>query len=119
MTFHDPFQGGISILEYIGIPFRCNHCHGYGHLGDQCSLSFHSQEKKTYVWRVKKEVGIDLVKPGDMVFPENPSLPIVSGPSMDLGLNKGIHVLDKIKPLALTNSHTNDYFFGFNVCNPV
>ena len=26
-------------LDYIGIPFKCNRCHSYGHLASQCHLS--------------------------------------------------------------------------------
>ena len=27
-------------LDYVGLPFRCNRCHSYGHLLDQCHLPF-------------------------------------------------------------------------------
>eukprot|EP01018_Ginkgo_biloba_P022058 Gb_03022 [translate_table: standard] len=38
----------VQTLDYVGVPFRCNRCHIYGHLVAECSLSF-----KRRVW-VKK-----------------------------------------------------------------
>ena len=43
-------------LDYLGVPFKCNRCHVFGHLMDECSLPFN---KKPYsgsahkIWRVK------------------------------------------------------------------
>ena len=69
---------------------------------------------------MKKDVGNDLVKSGvSTVIPEIPSLPVDSSPSLDLGLIKGNHVLENLKPLVPTESHKAIFFSGFNVCNPV
>ena len=40
-------------LDYMGIPFRCFRCHGFGHLAHECSLPF-NKLPSTKVWRVKK-----------------------------------------------------------------
>ena len=64
-------------------------------------------------------MGNVLDKPGVTVFPVSPFLPVVTEPSLDLGLNKGIHVLDKLKPLFFIESYKADFFSGFSVCNPV
>ena len=40
-------------LDYMGIPFRCYRCHGFGHLAHECSLPF-NKPSSTKVWRVKK-----------------------------------------------------------------
>ena len=50
---------------------------------------------------------------------ESDSLPVDSGPTLDLGLIKGDHVLDDIKPLLLTDSLKDGFFPRFNVCNHV
>ena len=48
-------------LDYLGVPFRCNRCHVFGHLMTECLLPF---SKKPYFgsihttklfWRVKNE----------------------------------------------------------------
>ena len=51
-------------LHYLGVPFRCNRCHVFGHLMNECSLPFN---KKSFprsahkIWRVKnrgKKLGV-------------------------------------------------------------
>ena len=52
-------------LDYVGLPFRCNRCHCYGHLLAHCHLPFLKKRlvttpKSKFVWQVKKsEVPID------------------------------------------------------------
>ena len=43
-------------LDYLGVPFRCYRCHGFGHLLNECSLPFnkHFSSGSHKVWRVKK-----------------------------------------------------------------
>ena len=53
----------------MGIPFRCNKCHAYGHLFSDCSLSFKNKKlvfvpKLKLVWWVK----IDGKQLGDSGF---------------------------------------------------
>ena len=47
-------------LDYVGIPFKCNRCHSYGHLVSNCHLSlkknYRDEFKPKFVWRVKKPV---------------------------------------------------------------
>ena len=48
-------------LDYVGLPFRCNRCHKYGHLLAHCHLPFlksqlSSLPKSNSVWQIKKDV---------------------------------------------------------------
>ena len=54
-------------IDYMGLPFRCNRCHAYGHLIFVCSLSFKkhfklvSASRQKAVWCVKvvgKKLGV-------------------------------------------------------------
>ena len=52
-------------IDYMGLPFRCNRCHAYGHLISACSLSFKKHfnlaSRKNLVWCVKvagKKMGV-------------------------------------------------------------
>ena len=42
-------------LDYLGVPFRCYRCHGFGHLLNECSLLFNKyfSAGSHKVWRVK------------------------------------------------------------------
>ena len=48
-------------LNYLGVPFRCNICHCYGHVISQCDLSlkrnfkYLDEFKTNKIWRVKKD----------------------------------------------------------------
>ena len=46
-------------LDYLGIPFRCNICHVFGHLMIECSLPFN---KKPYYGSVHKTKSFWCVK---------------------------------------------------------
>ena len=80
-------------LDYLGIPFRCYRCHGFGHLENECSLPFnkHSSSK---VWRVKNGGNQFDAKDGTSVD-ENLDLHSVSFESEPLA---------NLKSLSISNS---------------
>jgi len=78
-------------LDYLGIPFRCYRCHGFGHLANECSLSF---KKFSKVWRVKNGGNQYAAKAGTSVN-ENLDLHPVSFESDPLA---------KLNSLSISNS---------------
>ena len=43
-------------LDYLDVPFRCNRCHVFGHLMNECSLLFNKKplsRSAHKIWRVK------------------------------------------------------------------
>ena len=40
-------------LDYLGVPFRCNRCHVFGHLMAECSLSFSKKPFSDSVHKTK------------------------------------------------------------------
>ena len=34
----------VQILDYVGVPFQCHHCHTYGHLMEKCPLPFRARK---------------------------------------------------------------------------
>ena len=91
-------------LDYVGIPFKCNRCHNYGHLVSHCHLSFNrnyrDEIKPKTVWRVKKHVipFVDLYDPGlNSVSPRGEGLDVYFGGNPE-------HIkacIQSLKPLSL------------------
>ena len=54
-----------QILDYSNVTFRCNHCHQYGHVVQDCARPF-----RRYVWKKKEGSGAcaetsNVYKPND------------------------------------------------------
>ena len=124
-------------LDYIGIPFKCNHCHSYGHLASQCLLTlkkkFHEEPKPNLVWRVKNlicsatldEVRVDDVKPrevdldffDDGIVPTlKPLVILVQDMTVDncdeASSYKNLGILSPSKPLLDTGFRSGTKFIG-------
>ena len=94
----------------MGVPFRCNRFHVYGHVISNCSLSFsrlHNNtsfsNSKSY-WRVKN-VGFPVGVNSFVVdTPENPSASPRDVLGVDLGMGSGDEsfALESLKPLCLS-----------------
>ena len=77
IKFHDIVYS--QCLDYVGIPFKCNRCHKYGHLASHCILTSnrHSRDGIKSYWK-KKEI-VKLVLSVDKEFKSRPVSPRVEG----------------------------------------
>jgi hypothetical protein len=66
LNFREGFLGELNlisgekslkqILDYEGVPFRCRRCHQYGHIANECSLSFSREIGGSHIppWKKRK-----------------------------------------------------------------
>ena len=92
-------------LDYLGVPFRCYRCHGYGHLMNECLLPFNKNSSSGFVHKIwwVKNCGSNLeakegLAPGDILEDLN-----LSHKTLEEKVIGSQSSLSTLKPLCITS----------------